>query len=86
MSGYVSELDAERLTKKYRGLFQYMVNQQAFKTLREISTDLNYPEATVSAMLRYFRRFGHVLNKVRRGNPTQGLWEYKLESAELYNA
>lgn len=74
---YVHERDGKRLANnhfKLKGLMQ----DEKFRTLREISTLIDVPEASVSAALRDFRKekFGNnILNKKYLGN---GLYSYQL--------
>ena len=78
--GYVKELDQERLTGQAKDIF-HLMKDGVWRTLREISAQHGHPEASVSAMLRMFRRKSmgaNTVNKRRRGNPTDGLWEYQL--------
>ena len=73
-------LDKERLSKQIGRIFTFMKDQE-WKTLSEIAISTNDPEASISAQLRHLRkkRFGnHTVNKIRRGNPKQGLFEYQL--------
>jgi len=73
-------LDKERLSKQIGRIFTFMKDQE-WKTLSEIAISTNDPEASISAQLRHLRkkRFGnHTVNKRRRGNPKQGLFEYQL--------
>ena len=52
-----------------------------WRTLAEIHAMTGAPEASASAMLRAFRATkhgGHTVNRRRRGNPSQGLFEYQV--------
>lgn len=78
--GYNEDLDRERLTTQIERLANLMLDG-TWRTLREISSAISAPEASVSAGLRALRRKavgGHKVDKRRRGNPKQGLWEYQL--------
>lgn len=78
--GYDEDLDRERLTTQIRKLINLMVDG-SWRTLREISKTINAPEASVSAGLRMLRRKSmgaHTVDKRRKGDPKQGLWEYQL--------
>ena len=80
-SDYVPSLDMIRLTGQILRIFDCMKDGK-FRTLREISDVVNAGESSVSANIRNLRknRFGgHTITKQRRGEPTNGLWEYKLE-------
>ena len=77
---YVPALDFKRLTGQIRRVFLCMAHGQ-WKTLKEIADSTGDPEASVSAQLRHLRkeRFGgHTILKRRRGDPKQGLFEYRL--------
>lgn len=79
---YEPENDRARLTGQIRAIYKFM-NENEWKTLREIEDALGYPQASISAQLRHLRkpRFGcHVIDKRRRGDRKQGLFEYKLAS------
>lgn len=50
-------------------------------TLAELKTECGGSEAGVSARIRDLRkpRFGgHIVERRRRGDPSRGLWEYRL--------
>jgi hypothetical protein len=77
---YVREFDHSRLKGQAINVFNLMKDNK-WRTLNEIHNILNYPEASISATLRDFRKEhfgGHTVNRQRRGNPTQGLHEYQL--------
>jgi len=79
-NSYIREYDHLRLKGQALGVFKLMSDNR-YRTLNEIHNILNYPEASISATLRDFRKnkFGnHTVNKRRRGNPKQGLFEYQL--------
>jgi transcriptional/translational regulatory protein YebC/TACO1 len=79
-NSYIREYDHSRLKGQALGVFKLMSDNR-YRTLNEIHHILNYPEASISATLRDFRKnkFGnHTVNKRRRGNPKQGLFEYQL--------
>lgn len=72
--------DNERLLSHFESCFNLMVDSN-WRTLKEISEIIKAPEATVSAMLRSFRRpkFGsHIVNRRPRGDRSNGLYEYQL--------
>ena len=80
---FVPELDEGRLTGHLGKIFCLMKDGE-WRTLREINTETGSPEASVSAHLRSLRkpRFGgHEIARRRRGSPTEGLFEYRLESS-----
>ena len=77
---YEPEFDRERLGKQSRAVFKVMQEPQ-WRTLYEIEEMTGYPQASISARLRDFRkkRFGgHVVLRRRRGEPARGLFEYLL--------
>lgn len=79
-SDYTPCFDEERLTGQFKRIFTLMKDGK-FRTLSEIASVTGDHEASVSAQLRHAKkpRFGgHTLNKQRRGEPKNGLWEYQL--------
>jgi predicted transcriptional regulator len=77
---YVRKFDHSRLKGQAINVFKLMSDNK-WRTLNEIHNILNYPEASISATLRDFRKKhfgGHIVNRQRRGNPKQGLFEYQL--------
>lgn len=79
-SVYVPELDQRRLSGQIRRVYQLM-KDAIWRTLPEIERATDDPQASISAQLRHLRkvRFGeHTINKKRRGEPSNGLWEYQL--------
>lgn len=69
--------DNERLGKQFRAVLGLLLfDPRRWWTLAELSRDLGYPEASISARLRDCRKLGLPVPKryVRRG-----LWEYALE-------
>ena len=79
---YDPELDQERLSSQFLRIRRLMMdNQHTWLTLGEIEDSLGYPQASISAQLRHMRkrRFGSfVVQKRRRGEGRQGLWEYRV--------
>jgi len=79
-SDYIPKYDKIRLTGQLLKVWNFMKSGE-WHTLAEISRATGAPEASASAALREFRkepRGGHFVDKRRRGNPYQGLFEYKL--------
>jgi len=77
---YDPELDKVRLTGQILRVFDCMKDSR-WRTLSEIEEITGDPQASISAQLRHLRkeRFGgNTLNKRRRGDRTQGLFEYQL--------
>lgn len=69
--------DGHRILKQHEIIRDFMLDGK-WRTLREISVNLGYPEASVSAQLRHLRkpRFGCYTVKKRR--KTVGTWEYQV--------
>ncbi len=79
-SDYSAMVDKKRLTGQIKRIYALMVDG-GWRTLREIETSTGDPQSSISAQLRNLRKikFGsHVINKRRRGDRTNGLFEYKL--------
>jgi hypothetical protein len=77
---YEPELDRDRLGKQFRAVFTLMQDAR-WRTLGEIEAALGFPQASISARLRDFRkqRFGaHEVLRRRRGEAVRGLFEYQL--------
>lgn len=77
---FEAKFDFARLKTRDERLLTLMADQK-WRTLKEIETIIGYPQASVSAGLRSFRRpekGGHVLNRQIRGDRQRGLWEYQL--------
>jgi hypothetical protein len=74
---YEPEFDAERLGKQARSVFKLMSDER-WRSLADIARDTGYPEASVSARLRDFRkrRFGGFI--VERQRVAGGLYHYRL--------
>ena len=82
---YDPNLDKARLTGQILRVFNCMKDAQ-WRTLGEIEEITRDPQASISAQLRHLRkpRFGgYTLNKRRRGDRTQGLFEYQLIITQL---
>lgn len=79
-SDYEPINDDARLTGQLLRVFNCMKDGQ-WRTLSEIEAITNDPQASISAQLRHLKkeRFGsHTINKQRRGDRKQGLFEYSL--------
>lgn len=77
---YEPALDHARLTRQVDRIRQLMLDGQ-WRTLYEIAEATGDPESSISAQLRHLRklRFGsYLLEKRRRGEPKEGLFEYRL--------
>ncbi len=77
---YEPEYDKVRLNKQASRVWMQVASGR-WLTLREIEDATGDPQASISARLRDFRkdRFGgHSIERRRRGEAKQGLWEYRL--------
>jgi hypothetical protein len=77
---YDRGLDGIRLTGQLQRVFDYMETGQ-WRTIPEIASKVGGSEAAVSARLRDLRKpkfGGYLVEKRRVGDPTDGLWEYRL--------
>ena len=77
---YSPEHDRVRLTGQLERIVDVMKDGE-WRTLGGIAALAHAPEASVSAQLRHLRkpRFGkHTVLKRRRGDPGDGLYEYRL--------
>lgn len=88
-SDYEKELDQSRLTGQIFKIADLMKDEK-WRTLEEIESSIDEPQSSISAQLRNLRkvRFGqHTVNKRRRGDRTNGLFEYQLiiNKTPLYN-
>lgn len=78
-----AELDALRLNRQLRVVLTYLRCAEGWHTLRELSRELQEPEASISARLRDLRkeRFGGWCVEKRRRpgvDESRGVWEYRL--------
>ena len=79
------QYDVERLTSQLAKVYALMRDGR-WRTLGEIADSVGGSEAGVSARLRDFRkeRFGgHSVERRRRGEPSDGLFEYRLIPAVM---
>lgn len=77
---FAPEHDADRLGRQMAAVKALMADG-VWRTLAEIALETGAPEASVSARLRDFRKdkFGSlVIERRRRGDPSRGLWEYRM--------
>lgn len=78
---YEPQHDRVRLTGQMLRVWNVILDGQ-WRTLQEISDLTGDPEASCSSRLRDCRkpRFGsHVIERRRRGNPKDGIFEYRLK-------
>lgn len=81
---YEPEFDQARLTGQIERIYNLMIDGR-WRTLQEIEQATRDPQSSISAQLRHLRkkRFGsHIIEKRRRGDRTNGLFEYKLLKPE----
>ena len=79
-SDYVPECDWHRLTTQVEQIREYML-ARGWKTLGEIEAATGHPQASISAQLRNLRKVrfgGYLVEKRRRGDRSEGLFEYLL--------
>lgn len=79
-SDYDPKLDQNRLENGITRIFNLMKNGM-WVTLEVISKNTKIGESSVSAQLRNLRKDhfgGHTIEKRRKGEKTNGVWEYKL--------
>lgn len=74
---YQACYDRERLNAQQRRVFDLMLDGE-WRTLQEIREKTADPEASISARLRDFRKFGWFVDRQRRGEPKLGIFEYRL--------
>ena len=83
---YEPEHDQVRLGKQLMAVFALMQDEK-WRTLGEIERITGYPQASISARLRDLRkkRFGeYEVPRRRRGEPSEGLFEYRLNAEEVF--
>ena len=76
---YNPVIDGARLGKQFLAIWNAMMDGDWW-SLSELREATGYPESSISAQMRHFRkeRFGsHDVEKRRRGE-TSGTWEYRL--------
>lgn len=73
-------LDRARLNRQAQVVFD-LVKDHQWRTLREIAAATGEPEASISARLRDLRKVrfgGWIVDRRRRGDPSCGIFEYRL--------
>jgi len=73
-------LDGPRLKGQTLDVFNLMRDGQ-WRTLAQIAYATGHPEASLSARLRDLRKpkyGGHTVERRRLGDPTRGIWEYRV--------
>lgn len=76
-STYIPHFDKDRLNAQQKRVYRLMRDCQ-WRTLREIERVTNDPQASISARLRDFRKMGLIVERRRRGNPADGVHEYRV--------
>ena len=82
-SNYSKKFDYKRLSCQLDRVKAFM-RPGIWATLSEISDATGDPQASISAQLRHLRKkkFGSfIVDKRLRGEPKNGLWEYRVRSA-----
>lgn len=77
---YEPEVDGPRLSHQLRRV-QMLMADGRWRTLREMAEVLGHPEASLSARLRDLRKpafGGCTVERRRRGEPANGLFEYRV--------
>ena len=74
---YQHERDSERLTSQIEKIKDTMQDEQ-WRTLKQIASSTKAPEASVSAQLRNLRKEKHGGHKVNRKHISNGLYRYQL--------
>jgi hypothetical protein len=81
--GYIKEFDERRLKGQMSRVYNLMKDGR-WRTLSEITLACKPGgEASISAQLRGLRRKvngGHTVDRRRKGNPRNGLFEYRLRT------
>jgi biotin operon repressor len=81
---FEAEHDAERLGTQLVRVLALMRDGE-WRTLRQIADAVGGSEAGVSARLRDLRKTrhgGYTVDRERRGDPTRGLWYYRVRIEE----
>jgi hypothetical protein len=81
---YCASLDKKRLKLQIVQIY-LIIKDGKWRTLPELEKETGYMSSSISAQLRNLRklRFGALkIEKRRRGNPTNGLFEYRLNLEE----
>jgi hypothetical protein len=76
-STFNEERDGARIARQRRAVFALMSDGKT-RTLDEIATATGYPEASISARLRDFRKKKYGEHTVEKAYLSHGLWLYRL--------
>ena len=85
--GPVAKEEVPRLVKQHEVIRDLMLDG-VWRTLGDISSATDYPEASISAQLRHLRkpRFGsYCVEKLRVNGMKNGLWEYHVAERIVNN-
>jgi len=74
---YNPERDGARLSKQLQKIYDLM-KEGRWWTLRELEDATNYPQASISASIRNFRKDKFGGHTVEREYVTNGIYKYKL--------
>lgn len=84
---YNHDADHARLSKQYERVFDLM-RDGSWRTLDEIARGTGDMHQSISARLRDMRKpkfGGHVVERQRRGDPSNGLFEYRLIISQTFS-
>jgi len=74
---YVPERDGVRLSRQLQRIYELM-KEGRWWTLRELEEETSYPQASISASIRNFRKDKFGGHTVEREYVTNGIYKYKL--------
>lgn len=75
---YVPARDKDRLSSQIKKIYLHMRDEQ-WRTLQQISSDLDIPHSSVSAQLRNLRKEMFGSHKINRKHIKGGLYSYQLK-------
>lgn len=75
---YVATRDRDRLTSQIKKIYLHMRDEQ-WRSLKDISNELDIPHSSVSAQLRNLRKESFGSHKIHRKHLQGGFYLYKLE-------
>ena len=77
-STFDAGLDLDRLNRQMRRVATVLLDAE-WHTLAELAAETGFPEASISARIRDFRKAQFGRHQVERRRRTAGQWEYRLE-------
>lgn len=77
---YDTSLDRDRLTSQFDNVVS-LAHGERWWSLKELSLELNYLDASISRQLRYASKRGYLLEKKHEGN---GLYLYRLKFITMF--